>query len=54
MYSLFATAFNQFRNRPRAILDASGLCWRHADGLVRLAEVIVGEVQCNRYTAPLE
>ena len=49
MYScLFATAFNQFRNRPCAAFHASGLRWRHADCAMRFAEVIISEIEGNR------
>src|ERR1035438_6806626 len=47
MYSLFATAFNQFFNRPNAAFDASGHSRRHADRAVDFAEVIIREIQGN-------
>ena len=48
MYCLFATAFNQFFNRPNAAFDACGLRWRHADGAIDFAEVVIREIQGNR------
>ena len=45
MYSLFATAFDKLRNGPRALFNACGLRWRHANGSVRLDEVVIAEVQ---------
>ncbi len=32
-------------NTPRAALDASGHCWRTADGGMRFHEVVIGQMQ---------
>ena len=39
MCCLFATAFNQFFNRPLPALDACGLCRGHADGTLILQKL---------------
>src|SRR5208282_4248085 len=48
MYSLLATVFNQFFDRPRATFDACGLRWSHADGAIGFAEVVIREIEGNR------
>jgi hypothetical protein len=48
MYSLFATAFDKFRDRPFAGLDASGLRGSSAQPAVNLAEVVIREIHCDR------
>ena len=48
MYSLFATAFQKFRNRPLARFDARRHCRGASNRQVRFAEIIVREVQGNR------
>jgi hypothetical protein len=45
MYSLFATAFNQFRHSPDVILDAGGHRGRHADCAIDLEKIILAKVQ---------
>ena len=49
MYSfLFSKAFNQFRNGPCTGFDASGLARRHAQSRMRLAKVVINEIERNR------
>ena len=40
--------FDQFFNRPRAAFDACGLRWRHADGTIGFAEMIMREIERDR------
>ena len=48
MYSLLATTFNQFRNRPLAFLHASRHCGSAADRSVHLAQVVIREIEAYR------
>jgi hypothetical protein len=45
-----ATAFNQFRNRPLVLFNASSLRWRHPNRKVRFAEVVIREIERDRST----
>jgi hypothetical protein len=40
--------FNQFRDRPRAIFDASRLRGCHSDCAMRFAEVVIREIESDR------
>ena len=55
MYSpLFATAFNQFRHCPRALLDSGGLCRGHPDSTMGFAEIVIREIERDRSFEILE
>src|SRR5690348_15673501 len=47
MYSLLATAFDQFSNRPCARLNSRRLRWRHPERAMSLAEIVISKVQRN-------
>jgi len=40
--------FNQFFHSPRTAFDSGSLRWRHADGFVRFAKIVINEIQVNR------
>jgi len=48
MYSLFATGFDRFRNRPDARFHARSHCRGHAQRAMNFAEVVIREIQRNR------
>lgn len=48
MYDLFATALNQFANRPLAGLNPRRSAWGHPDRQVRFAEAAINEIEGDR------
>jgi hypothetical protein len=47
MYRLFATAFHEIGDRPKARFDIGCHRWCHFQRTMRLAKVVVAEVQRN-------
>jgi len=47
MYWLFATEFDQVRNRPRIHFDLCCHRWRHLDRAVDFAEIVIREIQTD-------